>query len=192
MAAAALPLVLAYMLDTGDDKKMQSKDQWRSAVWLASTCREFREGSTTTRKRAALQWVHTATFSMYRVICALRCLPHPMDEDFYTPRVFAIYGFLMELGVQIKAEHNASVSEDEALERTKTLLPFLLQTRDRLRGAGGALDDERNNYYRRWRVTPRPSAMSYPGRVTLAVEDLEFIMGWRKDRPFRDAHFRPL
>ena len=51
-------MALAIVLDNLDAKTetgMQSKACWRAAVWLASTCRELRERSTTARKRATLQ-----------------------------------------------------------------------------------------------------------------------------------------
>jgi hypothetical protein len=194
MAAAALPLVVAYMLETKSEQQMQSLAQWRSAVWLASTCRELRKESTAKRELAALQWVHSSRFAMFQVLNAVRQMPHPLDSEFYSPRVEGTYEMLNELSDMMGKEDLACalLDEDGALARIRNLLPFMLRARDRLRWASNMLNDEYAEYYKRLRITPRRSLRSIPGLATLALEELEFEMQWRRDRPFRDSFFRPL
>ena len=194
MAAAALPLALVYLLETDGEERMQTLNQWTAAVWLASTCRELRKESKAKRELAALQWVYSSRFAIHSVIRTVKHLHHPLDDAIFSRRVAVAYGLLTELGDLMAFEDEACAFLDEkgALARIRSLLPFLLRARDRLRWVAATLDDEFASYYRRWRLVPRRSPNNLPGKVTLALEDFEFDMCWRRDRPFRDAHFRPL
>jgi hypothetical protein len=93
MAAAALPLVLAYMLETKSEQQMQTLSQWRSAVCLASTCREFRKESTAMRKLAEQQWLENARKCVVNAVSIIETM-----RPFYIPLNFGEvnYGELHE------------------------------------------------------------------------------------------------
>lgn len=188
-------MALAVVLDNLDAQTgMQSKACWRAAVWLASTCRELRERSTTARKRATLQWVDSARSAMFQFTHTINQMPHPLDDDFVSFRVMDVCGLLKKIVERVKEEGRkcALMDEDLALTRAVALLPFLREVRNLLRLASRAIDEEYASYYRRHRLQPRTSTFNIQGRMALALEAFEYHMGWRTDRPFMDAHFRTL
>ena len=80
---------------------------------------------------------------MFQVLNAVRQMPHPLDSEFYSPRVEGTYEMLNELSDMMGKEDQACafLDEDGALARIRNLLPFMLRARDRLRWASDMLND---------------------------------------------------
>jgi hypothetical protein len=191
----ALAIVLDNLLETTSELQMQSKACWRAAVWLASTCRELRERSTVARKRATHAVGRSARGAMSRGEVLGR--PDAPPTQGRLRFVFAsctCTSCIKQFQERMKKEDRkcARMDEELATPRAKALLPFMREARDFLRWACSEIDDEYASYFRRHRLQPRTSTFNVQGRMRLALEDFEHAMDWRTDRPFRDAHFRPL